>query len=83
MTSTNNGAFVSSIALGGRNAITNSQMNGYHTANYSKVVDPHLKRYGEVDTLKEARKTGDFKFYDDFTKRFDQTQNKTGLRNPY
>lgn len=72
-----------SLALGGRSAISNSQAMGYHTADYSRIVDRNMKRYGEVDTLKDARRTGDFKFYDDFTKRFDQTQNKTGLRDPY
>jgi hypothetical protein len=45
-----------------------------------KFSDPQMLRYGDVQTLKENRRNGDFKFYDDFTKRFDQSQVKTKLR---
>ena len=41
------------------------------------------KRYGDVENLVEARKTTGFKFYNDFTKRFDQTHLNTQLRAPH
>jgi hypothetical protein len=43
----------------------------------------NIKRYGEVDNLLEARKTTGFKFYNDFTKRFDQSHLNTQLRAPH
>ena len=42
-----------------------------------------VKRYGEVDNLLEARRTTGFKFYNEFTKRFDQTHLNTQLRAPH
>ncbi len=56
---------------------------GGYTANAYKALDPHMRRYGEVDTLVNARKDTTFKSYDDFTKRFDQTHHNTKLRHPY
>lgn len=53
-----------------------------HTHDSYRPINPHLSRYGEVETLKDARKTTGFKFYDDFTKRFDQSHLNTKLRAP-
>lgn len=77
------GNLVNSVAIGSNQATSQAELNGYHTSTRSKPFDPNIERYGEVDTLKHNRRTGDFKFYDDYTKRFDQTHNKTKLRDPY
>lgn len=42
-----------------------------------------IKRYGDVENLIDARKTTGFKFYNDFTKRFDQTHLNSQLRAPH
>lgn len=53
-----------------------------HTHDSYRPVNPYLSRYGEVETLKDAKKNTGFKYYDDFTKRFDQTHMNTKLRAP-
>lgn len=53
-----------------------------HTHDSYRPLNPHLSRYGEVETLKDARRTTGFKYYDDFTKRFDQSHMNTKLRGP-
>ena len=56
---------------------------GGFTANRYKEVDPNLKRYGDASNLIDSRKNTTFKFYDDFTKRFDQSHLNTHLRRQY
>lgn len=53
-----------------------------HTHDSYRPINPHLSRYGEVQTLKDAKRDTGFKFYDDFTKRFDQSHLNTKLRAP-
>ena len=55
-----------------------------YNASYAPQLDASaVARYGEVDALRDARRTTGFKHYEDFTKRFDQSQVKTQLRAPY
>lgn len=53
-----------------------------HTHDSYRQVDPHMSRYGEAETLKDARRDTGYKFYDNFTKRFDQTHLNSKLRGP-
>lgn len=53
-----------------------------HTHDSYRPANPYMSRYGEIDTLKEAKRNTGFKFYDNFTKRFDQTHMNTKLRGP-
>lgn len=55
-----------------------------YNASYAPPIDAAgVSRYGEVDSLRAARRSTGFKHYEDFTKRFDQSQVKTQLRAPY
>lgn len=53
-----------------------------HTHDSYRPLNPHVSKYGEVQTLKDARRDTSFKFYEDFTKRFDQPHMNTKLRAP-
>lgn len=57
--------------------------SGFVSGQQKDIDFDKVSRYGEVETLKENKKTTDYKFYDDFTKRFDQTHKGTKLREPY
>ena len=54
-----------------------------HTHDSYRMPNPHLSRYGEVKNLTDARTDTGFKFYDNFTKRFDQPHLNTKLRGPH
>lgn len=42
--------------------------------------NPQQAKYGDEEALKQTRRQTDFRYYEDFTKRFDQEHNKTKLR---
>lgn len=63
---------------------TNLLASRAYNASFAPPIDAAaVSRYGEVAALRDARRTTGFKHYEDFTKRFDQSQVKTQLRAPY
>lgn len=80
--------FVAEAGRGGLNGTagkgfgSSTQTQGLELAETYKLRqgNPEQARYGDLEALKNTRRQTDFKYYNDFTKRFDQEHNKTQLR---